>query len=64
VNLIQFDEALAKRQAEQAMETIARLRAALKFYADPSDYKAPLTGGMGKLRSDCGNVARDALAGK
>lgn len=35
---------------------------ALKFYADPGDYKAPFTGGMGKLYFDCGEKARAAIA--
>jgi hypothetical protein len=60
--LIQFNPALAKRQTEEAMNTISHLRAALSFYADPADYKAPFTGGMGKLWSDCGTVARTALS--
>lgn len=38
-----------------------RMREALKFYADISKYPAPLTGGMGELWSDCGQVARSAL---
>lgn len=42
-------------------ERIRQLEAALEFYADPSDYKAPFTGGMGKLWLDCGSVARVAL---
>ena len=39
-----------------------RMREALEFYAVVDDYKAPFTGGMGKLWSDCGAVARSALA--
>lgn len=42
-------------------DRIRLLEAALEFYANPGDYKAPLTGGMGKLWSDCGSVARVAL---
>jgi hypothetical protein len=38
-----------------------RLKVALAFYADASDYKAPFTGGMGKLYFDCGQTARAAL---
>lgn len=63
-NVLPFSSELAKRQAEQAMNTISHLRAALAFYADPSDYKAPFTGGLGKLWSDCGSVARAALEGE
>jgi hypothetical protein len=49
------------RQAEPA-ERIARLKTALQFYADVSDYKAPFTGGMGKLWHDCGATAREAIS--
>ena len=42
-------------------DRIRQLEAALEFYADPGDYKAPLTGGMGKLWSDCGTIARVTL---
>lgn len=44
-------------------ERLARAlnHSALEFYADVSKYPAPLTGGMGELWSDCGQVARDAL---
>ncbi len=35
---------------------------ALEYYANPSDYKAPNTGGMGKLFFDCGNEAKSALS--
>ena len=38
-----------------------RYRLALEFYADTSKYPAPLTGGMGDLWSDCGQIARAAL---
>ena len=38
-----------------------KLREALEFYADTSKYPAPLTGGMGDLWSDCGQIARAAL---
>ncbi len=37
------------------------LEDALHFYANPGDYKAPFTGGMGILYYDCGEVARAAL---
>ncbi|MBB6262113.1 hypothetical protein FHS77_002681 [Paenochrobactrum gallinarii] len=43
---------------------IERYREALEFYADIRKYPAPLTGGMGDLWSDCGEVARAALSGK
>ena len=39
----------------------ARLREALNFYGDISKYPAPLTGGMGALWDDCGQIARAAL---
>jgi hypothetical protein len=42
----------------------ARLRKALEFYGDVSKYPSPLTGGMGALWSDCGQIARAALEGK
>lgn len=35
---------------------------ALSFYADVSDYVAPLTGAMGKLWQDCGETARAVLS--
>ncbi len=38
-----------------------RLRKALDFYGDISKYPAPLTGGMGALWEDCGQIARAAL---
>jgi len=43
------------------MKRLRELEAALEFYADPNDYKAPFTGGMGKLWHDCGTIARVAL---
>jgi len=49
--------ARAKAEAEAAA-----LRKALEFYADVSKYPAPLTGGMGDLWADCGQIARTALA--
>ncbi len=42
-------------------EKIRRLETALEFYANPGDYVAPFTGGLGKLWQDCGMVARVAL---
>ncbi len=42
-------------------DRIRQLEAALEFYADPGDYKAPFTGGLGKLWLDCGTIARVAL---
>ncbi len=42
---------------------VEKLRAALAFYADVSDYVAPYTGGAGKLWMDCGETARAALKG-
>lgn len=47
---------LARLSAE-----VAALRKALEFYADVSKYPAPLTGGMGDLWADCGQIARAAL---
>lgn len=41
---------------------IEELEAAVEFYADVSDYKAPFTGGCGKLWMDCGSIARAALS--
>ena len=38
-----------------------KLVEALKFYANPSDYKAPFTGGLGKLYYDCGGQAQAIL---
>lgn len=42
---------------------ISKLCKALQFYSHIEDYKAPLTGGFGKLYMDCGQVARAALDG-
>lgn len=39
----------------------AELVEAMRFYANPGDYKAPFTGGLGKLWHDCGETARAAL---
>jgi hypothetical protein len=51
------------KRAETAEAERDRLRDALAFYADQSDYVSPFTGGMGKLWNDCGGVARAALKG-
>jgi len=40
-------------------DKIQVLRKALEFYANPSDYKAPITDS--KLYYDCGTVAQEAL---
>lgn len=59
-------------QADQLMDEVANelerlervnaeLVEALRFYADVADYKAPFTGGLGKLWHDCGETARAAL---
>ena len=63
----QMMDALHEHEAElkariDALEAEnARMREALVYYASPSDYVAPLTGGMGKLWKDCGETARAAL---
>ncbi len=49
------------QDAIQAEAEVAALRKALEFYADVSKYPAPLTGGMGDLWADCGQIARAAL---
>ena len=51
-------ESFARTKAEAE---VAALRKALEFYADVSKYPAPLTGGMGDLWADCGQIARAAL---
>jgi hypothetical protein len=55
-----------ERQTKDANELreriLAEIEAALSFYANPSDYKAPFTGGGGSLYFDCGEVARKALS--
>jgi septal ring factor EnvC (AmiA/AmiB activator) len=51
-------ESFARAKAEAE---VAALRKALEFYADVSKYPAPLTGGMGDLWADCGQIARTAL---
>lgn len=48
-------------QSAEAEAEAAALRKALEFYADVSKYPAPLTGGMGDLWADCGQIARAAL---
>jgi len=45
-----------------ALAHVRRLEEALAFYGDVSKYPAPFTGGMGDLWSDCGQIARAALA--
>jgi len=50
------------QDAIRAEAEAAALRKALEFYADTSKYPAPLTGGMGALWADCGQIARAALA--
>lgn len=62
-----FDRDLAAA-VDEAADEIERLRGrvrvlecALRFYANPGDYKAPFTGGMGALYFDCGSIARAAL---
>lgn len=51
-------ESFARTKAEAE---VAALRKALEFYADVSKYPAPMTGGMGDLWADCGQIARTAL---
>lgn len=55
--------ALLARDAELAAlkKQVEELTKALEFYADVSKYPAPLTGGMGDLWADCGQIARAAL---
>jgi cell shape-determining protein MreC len=50
-----------QKKREQLQAENARLREALDFYGDISKYPAPLTGGMGALWEDCGQIARAAL---
>lgn len=63
VRILELERDLAAAQAGLAKSEAdnARLAIALKFYADVSKYPAPLTGGMGDLWADCGQIARDAL---
>jgi len=46
------------------LDRVKALEKGLSFYADPGDYKAPFTGGMGKLYFDCGQAARALLENK
>lgn len=46
---------------KELKEREEKLVEALSFYSSISDYKAPYTGGMGKLYFDCGLTARAAL---
>lgn len=59
VSHLKADELLSSSDKDAR---IREFETALKFYANPSDYKAPLTGGLGKLYYDCGGTARAALA--
>ena len=55
-------EALAISDTNNEFQArIAELEKALAFYADVSKYPSPLTGGMGALWTDCGEIARAAL---
>ena len=45
----------------EELNNLQQYREALEFYANPSDYHTPLTGGLGKLFYDCGEIARNAL---
>lgn len=47
-------------RAEAAEAQVKAMDEALAFYADVSKYPAPLTGGMGALWHDCGEIARRA----
>ncbi len=47
-------ESWNKRPVKELQEREEKLVAALRFYANIPDYKAPYTGGMGKLYFDCG----------
>lgn len=51
-----------QRELQQKDAQIAALRGALSFYADTSKYPSPLTGGMGDLWQDCGQIATKALS--
>ncbi|WP_374520317.1 hypothetical protein [Hydrogenophaga sp.] len=61
VQRLQAENAALKHDRQRVAEDWKAVQAALRFYADASDYKAPFTGGMGKLWSDCGTIARSAL---
>lgn len=50
-----------KEHGREMRAEIMELREALEFYADVSKYPSPLTGGMGDLWADCGEIARAAL---
>lgn len=43
-------------------EKLSKIRDALEFYGHIPDYKAPYTGGMGKLYFDCGEKAKETVA--
>lgn len=59
-------ECLIMHEAAEEIDRLKRqvevLREGLEYYKSPSDYVTPLTGGLGKLYFDCGNVAGGALA--
>lgn len=52
----------AARKIEKQAAVIGDLLGALGFYAEVGKYPAPLTGGMGALWDDCGQIARAALS--
>lgn len=56
------DNAKLRRELAKAAQERDSLAEALSFYADVSKYPSPLTGGMGSLYFDCGDIARAALA--
>lgn len=58
--LASHDAAVQRAAEMQALN--AKLVEALSFYANPGDYKAPFTGGQGKLYFDCGQTACNAMA--
>lgn len=69
IERLRADVEQTKSVCETAVEDFNRMKAraekaeaALRFYSDPSDYKAPMTAGGGKLYFDCGKTAREALA--
>jgi hypothetical protein len=57
-----FAEAARVSADRGLMASAPAMLAALEFYADVSKYPAPLTGGMGALWADCGEIARAAIA--
>lgn len=57
----QANVAVVEDRIAKLEEAVTVMREATAFYANPSDYVVPFTGGKGKLYFDCGIKAKEAL---